>query len=205
MPIDEWVRKYYPTCKWPEEIPTMDQCYLCYKKQKLERKMKDQFCSYCGAEYAKLTWPRHCDKCQADTWRNPQPVVIALVPVKAPNGLGLVLTRRGIPPHVGELALPGGFMEFDETWQQTASRELREETGVEIPADQFMFFDLQSSTYNGKLLIFALAPIQELTSTVTQFKLNSEVQEIFVNFHECDLCFPLQTAALKKWFLFSKD
>lgn len=48
------------------------------------------------------------------------------------NGDTVLLIRRGKPPRVGEWSLPGGAQELGETVRQTALREVREETGIEI-------------------------------------------------------------------------
>jgi 8-oxo-dGTP diphosphatase len=42
----------------------------------------------------------------------------------------LVLIRRGNEPYKGCLALPGGFVEKDETVEQAVIRETKEETGL---------------------------------------------------------------------------
>ena len=43
-----------------------------------------------------------------------------------------LLIQRGKPPRRGSWSLPGGAQELGETVRETAAREIREETGVEI-------------------------------------------------------------------------
>lgn len=47
------------------------------------------------------------------------------------GSLKLLLIQRKLPPFEGQWALPGGFVEMNETLDEAARRELLEETGVE--------------------------------------------------------------------------
>ena len=50
----------------------------------------------------------------------------------------VLLVRRGNHPSIGMLAFPGGFSEPGESTEQTANRELLEETGAKgVPCRQF--------------------------------------------------------------------
>lgn len=46
------------------------------------------------------------------------------------ENLKILLIKRGLEPFKGRWALPGGFMNMNETTNQCAERELKEETGV---------------------------------------------------------------------------
>src|SRR6201994_2017003 len=93
------------------------------------RSMPDRYahCTFCGARFTpNQPWPRRCAACGETSYLNPKPVAVALQPVAG----GLLTVRRAIPPAKGRLALPGGYVEVDETWQEALVRELFEETGL---------------------------------------------------------------------------
>jgi 8-oxo-dGTP diphosphatase len=46
------------------------------------------------------------------------------------NRLNILLVKRANPPHQGDWALPGGFLDIDEDLDACAERELAEETGI---------------------------------------------------------------------------
>ena len=57
------------------------------------------------------------------------------------ESLKILLIERGMEPYKGMWALPGGFMKIDETIEQTARRELFEETGLkDVYLSQFKVF-----------------------------------------------------------------
>ncbi len=64
----------------------------------------------------------------------PKPSVTVDIIVLAWDGeqLLLPLVQRGADPFKGAWALPGGFLNLDETLEEAARRELSEETGVEV-------------------------------------------------------------------------
>jgi ADP-ribose pyrophosphatase YjhB (NUDIX family) len=118
--------------------------------------MPDRYahCTFCGARFVpEQPWPRRCGACGETSYLNPKPVAVAVQPV----GGGLLVVRRGIPPACDTLALPGGFIETGETWQQAASRELCEEVGLRTDPETVRLYDTISAP-DGTLLIFGLLP-----------------------------------------------
>jgi 8-oxo-dGTP diphosphatase len=155
-------------------------------------------CSYCGVAYAPgAPWPRRCASCGETTWRNPLPVAVALLPVETDDGRGLVLVRRDIEPMRGELALPGGFIEVGETWQEGMVRELREETTLLADPADVRLFDVQSSA-SGNLIVFGVLPPRPLSaipaSVATEESLGFEI-----GVGPQQLCFPTHTDVMARY------
>jgi 8-oxo-dGTP diphosphatase len=66
------------------------------------------------------------------TYDYPRPMVTvdAVVFRKNRNGTEVLLIQRGHYPYEGMWALPGGFVDMEETLEEAIIRELEEETGL---------------------------------------------------------------------------
>lgn len=73
------------------------------------------------------------------------------------NGsLDVALIERKNTPFKGKWALPGGFMEGDETVEECARRELHEETGIEdVYLEQFQVFSEPDRDPRGRVITVA--------------------------------------------------
>lgn len=167
-------------------------------------------CSYCGHAFAEhFDWPRECSNCKNTSYKNPTPVVVSLIKVfdeskPTPRGpisfkRGILLVKRDIEPKLGEWALPGGYLDMNETWQKGCVRETAEEVGLDLIPDYFQLFDVQTAT-NGNLLIFGLY-LPVFYSSKIKFVPNKEVSQIKVCTEPEELAFPTHTEILKKILL----
>jgi 8-oxo-dGTP diphosphatase len=80
--------------------------------------------------------------------------------------LQVLLVERGIEPYKGRWAFPGGFLKMDETAEEGALRELKEETGLEgAYMEQFHTFSAPERDPRERVITiayYALVKIQEV-------------------------------------------
>ena len=92
------------------------------------------FCPRCGG-YLELRQVKDgepermvCQDCSFIFYLGPKLVAAVIFEMDG----GIVMTQRAIEPGYGKWTFPGGFMDRGETAEAAASREAREEAGVEV-------------------------------------------------------------------------
>lgn len=76
-------------------------------------------------------------------YKYPHPAVTADCVIFGFDGVSIevLLIQRGIDPFKGKWAIPGGFLNLNETLEECARRELKEETGLDnVQVEQFGAF-----------------------------------------------------------------
>ena len=69
----------------------------------------------------------YCPACLQPIYENPVPATCTVVVNAAKQ---VILVKRAVEPKIGQWCLPGGFIELNEPPEQSALRELAEETGL---------------------------------------------------------------------------
>ena len=71
-----------------------------------------------------------CPRCghEFDIYKNPVPTADIIIEVEGTDGI--VLIERKNPPY--GWAIPGGFVDYGESLEETAVREAKEETGLDV-------------------------------------------------------------------------
>ena len=119
-----------------------------------------RFCPFCQTELDKGTFD-HTERlfCPSDTcdfihYQNPVPAAGAIV-IKDGK---ILLVKRAHPPRIGDWCIPAGFMEWNEHPSETAIRELKEETGLEVKLTSFFeVYSGDDDPRNNAVLILYLA------------------------------------------------
>lgn len=113
------------------------------------------YCPECGATLERhrvggdLRNHWYCRDCQARRYDHPMVVVTAFVAHED----RLLWVQRELEPKRGLWAIPGGFLENNETLAQGAARELHEEAGVLIPAEQLQLYMTGTITFINQIYV----------------------------------------------------
>ena len=98
-------------------------------RQILHWERQSRHCPRCGAETERLTssWGKQCRSCNYNHFPHIHPCAIILV-----KRCDQILLARKAEWAPGRYGLVAGFLEFGESLEECAMREVREETGIEI-------------------------------------------------------------------------
>jgi len=98
------------------------------------------------------------------------PVVVCVVRDKEGK---ILVAKRNLTPGKNKWALPGGFIELDETPETACLRELKEETGLKGKIKELIGIYIQKTRYYGSLLIIGY----EVSISKNILSLNSELKD----------------------------
>jgi len=109
---------------------------------------RSQFCGYCGqpTEWTSGDWGRRCTSCCATAFPAIHPCAIVLV--RRP---GQILLTRKPEWAANRYSLVAGFQEFGESLEETAIREIAEETG--IVANNMRYVGSQSWPFPSQVMV----------------------------------------------------
>ncbi len=99
-----------------------------------------------------------CPQCGFVIFKNPVPGVGVLVEMEG----GVVLIKRGHNPKKGCWALPAGFIEADESIEEAAVRECKEETNLDIELIEMFHVDsfpTDPTPQSGIIIFYRAKPI----------------------------------------------
>ncbi|UCD17941.1 MAG: NUDIX hydrolase, partial [Candidatus Zixiibacteriota bacterium] len=120
------------------------------------------YCPLCGSEFqerrieGRMRLKCGNDSCGYIYYHNPIPAAGAL----AIKDGKILLVRRAAPPKIGWWCLPAGFMEWSEHPSDTAIRELREETGLNVRLESlFEVYSGQDDPRTNAVLILYVASV----------------------------------------------
>jgi len=108
---------------------------------------KFRYCPACGSSHFEENnfKSKRCQDCGFVYYANPSAATAAFIV----RGGNLLVARRAKQPALGTLDLPGGFVDMDETVEQGMKREIREETGMEVEAMDYLFSIPNLYEYSG--------------------------------------------------------
>lgn len=122
--------------------------------------MESKFCPQCGHEMVikeQSGRPRQiCSHCGYVHYYNPVPGVGVIIEMDE----GVVLVKRRFEPRAGWWCLPAGFLEADESAEEGAVRECKEETGLDVVVDDlFGVYSFPEGMQRSGLVIFYTARV----------------------------------------------
>jgi 8-oxo-dGTP diphosphatase len=125
------------------------------------------------------------------TYKYPRPAVTVDIAIFVPidDNFKVLLIQRAADPFKGFFALPGGFVEIQETLEEAARRELMEETGLKTTRlTQVHTFSAPDRDPRGRVISTCFAAV--LTES-SQLKLQAGSDAVDANWFNLDRLPPL--------------
>ncbi len=161
LPRREWVRSPATKVKASAKIYSRKKSSKISPGESLEKK-DYRYCPLCSAELIKKVLDQKirmvCSVCGFVYYQNPVPAAAVLIEKEGK----ILLVQRKFNPFASDWSLPSGFIEYNETPEECALRETKEETGLKIKINRlFNIYLAQDDPRTHVILIVYSAEILE--------------------------------------------
>ena len=104
-----------------------------------------KYCPNCSSQNVSYVnnFKLHCNDCDFVLYHN----IAAAVAVVFTFEDKILFTVRNVNPDKGKLDLPGGFIDPNETAEEAACREIKEELGLNISVDKLKYITTAPNNY----------------------------------------------------------
>lgn len=128
---------------------------------------KFKYCPVCGSSHFEIKNEKSklCSNCGFSYYMNPSSATVAFIMNEKDE---LLVVRRGKEPAKGMLDLPGGFVDMEETGEEGITREVKEETGLEVTETRYLFSLPNIYLYSGVTIhtldMFFCCKVKDMTN-----------------------------------------
>ena len=197
LPRREWVRSPATKVKTSAKVYTRKKPAKITNEEFLEKR-DFRFCPICSAELVKRVVDKKnrmaCHVCGFVYYQNPVPAAAVIIEKEGK----ILLVQRKFNPYAESWSLPSGFMEYNETPQECAKRETKEEAGLDIKIKNL--FDIYLATDDPRthvvLMVYLAAIIQGSLKAGDDAK---EVRFFLPSEIPADIAFTAHKRALKEY------
>lgn len=135
-----------------------------------------RYCPACGSQEIQDHDAKslRCSACGLIYYHNAASAAAAIIESKG----RILLIRRSQDPHRGKLDLPGGFVDYGESYEQALVREVSEELNLSVDAPRYFCsfpnqYEYKGITYFTADVVFLCQP-----TNLEEMRIQSEVSEI---------------------------
>jgi ADP-ribose pyrophosphatase YjhB (NUDIX family) len=140
--------------------------------------VKFKYCPRCGEQHlaAKDAKSFICSSCGFVYYHSTASVVSAIIECAGE----IILTRRAFEPGKGALALPGGFVDYQENLESALIREMQEELDLRI-ADPTYLCSLEEKYLSGDVLYFCnIAFFVVRVDTISSLSAHDDIEDFLL-------------------------
>lgn len=135
------------------------------------------YCPLCGHKLvpSKGTSPLICSECNFHLYNNPKPCNGIIIENRSGE---ILLVKRKFPPKKNYWDLPGGFIDANESLEESVRREAKEELDIDLVVeeiigiyhDYYVYQNIKYPTLGIVVTAKALKEIEKASDDISQFK-----------------------------------